>query len=116
MSLLTSFIFKELLSLKSNCKTYKIDSEQYEKCIKLQKLSALIYEQFQKDYFEEFQQFKQLQESQRVQQYKEAEEYFFMLIDNNLDQYISPVEQEHIFNNIFNINIDENDGFTSPGE
>ncbi len=116
MSLLTSIIFQELLNIKSECNTYKIDSEPYIKCIKLQLLSNELLEQIQLDNLREFEQFKQLQEMERFQQYQQALEYFYTLIDTNLDQYLDLGEQEQIFKDMFNSNIDENDNFTPPGE
>lgn len=119
MGLLTFLIFQELLNLKKDCNTFEFNSEQYDKCIKLQKLSALIYEQLQKDYFEEFQQLQKLQESEKFQQYQETLQYFYLLIDENMDNYLAPEEQQQIFKTIVSTFylIDFNDdGFTPPGE
>ena len=116
MGLFTMLVFEELLNLKKECNTYELNSEKYYKCIKLQKLSAKIFEKLQADHFQEFEQLKLLQENEKFQQYLQTLEYFHTLIDSNIDNYIATIEQEQILKDIFYnniIDIDDND-FTPP--
>jgi hypothetical protein len=116
MGLFTMLIFQNLLNLKKDCNTFPFDSEQYEKCIKLQKISADIFEKLQANYYQEFLLLQKLQEQEKFQQYMQTLEYFYTLIDSNLDNYISTIEQQEILKDLFNsfLNIGENDDFTPP--
>ena len=105
MGLFTILIFQDLLNLKKDCNTYKINDAKYTKCIKLQKLSSEIFEKLQSDYFQEFEQLKLLQENEKFQQYLQTLEYFHTLIDSNIDNYIATTEQEQILKDIFYNNI-----------
>lgn len=116
MSLFTMIILEELLNLKKECNTYKKNTKEYFECVKLKKVSSLLLEELENDNQEAFKHFLQLQDSQKFQQYLQTLEYFHTLINTNIDNYITPVEQEQILKDVFfnNAGNGENniDGFT----
>lgn len=113
----TMLVFEELLDLKKDCNTFAFDSEQYEKCIELKKSSAKFLEQLEADNMKLFEYFKKLQDDPTFQKHLQITKNFHTLIDENIDNYIDPIDQEVIKDMFFSLHfIDEsnNYGFTPP--
>lgn len=101
MNIFTMFIFKQMLSLGSECKNYKEDSDEQKKCIKLQILTTKLLEQFKKDNQKILNDFFELMKEDSNKKLIGMLYYLYDEIDNNINNYIDIDEQQKVLNELF---------------